>query len=117
MYDSRLFLIGSGLFSLGVISYASFVHGSMIVMAVIYSSPDQMIAFFSAFFGNLAIIGIHATVCILGPVLAVIFIRHAFRNPHISRWRRFLWVPALVSGYGLVFYWYFHILRGNHRSF
>jgi hypothetical protein len=109
MFDSRLFLIGSGAFSLVVILYAGFMHTSLIVM-----SPDQSLLFFSRLFGNPAIIGLHVTVCILGPVPAVMFIVDAFRNSSISKRRRLLWVPATVIGYGLIFYWYFHILHRDH---
>lgn len=112
MNNSRAFMIGSGLLSLVVILYASFMHGTMIVM-FIYSSRDQLLTFSSRLFGNPIIIGLHAIVCIFGAALAIIFMVDAFRNSSIPKLRRLIWVPALACGYGLVFYWYFYVL---HRT-
>jgi hypothetical protein len=114
MNSSRLFLISTGILSLTVVLYASFMHGTLLVMAA--ASPDQMTAFCSRLFGNPAFIGLHVAVCILGPILAILFIVHAFQNPRIPKLHSFLWLPALACGYGLIFYWYLHILHGHRRN-
>lgn len=116
MNGSRLFLIGSGVVSLVVILYASFLHGIMLVLAVTDPSLDQMTAFFSRLLGSPAFIGLHIAICILGPMLAIVFIVHACRNPGISLSQRLVWIPALATGYGLIFYWYLHILHGHRGS-
>ena len=115
MYESRLFLVGSGILSLVVILDAGFLHTSLIVASMIYPTPDQVLDFLTPLLLSPAIVGLHVTVCILGPFLAIMFIGHTFRNPSISKRHRVLWVPALAIGYGLIFYWYFHILHGNRR--
>ena len=116
MNGSRLFLIGSGFVSLIVILYAGFLHGTMLVLAVVDPSLDQMTAFFSRLFGNPAFIGLHVAICILGPMLAIVSIVHACRNPGISLSQKLLWMPALATGYGLIIYWYLHILNGHRGS-
>ena len=56
---------------------------------------------------------VHATVCIGGAVVAMLFIRHAFQNKSLSKRARFLWLLALGCGYGLFFYWAKHIRPGS----
>lgn len=115
MNGSRLFLVGSGVVSLLVILHAGFLHGTMLVLAVSDPSLSRMTTFFSRLFGNPAFIGLHVAVCFLGPMLAIVFIVHACRNPCISLSRRLVWMPALATGYGLILYWYLHILH-RHRG-
>lgn len=56
---------------------------------------------------------VHATVCIGGAIVGLLFIRHAFQNKSLSKRARFLWLLALGCGYGLFFYWATHIRRGS----
>lgn len=81
----------------------------MIVWGLVYPNPTETSALFSSIKEEPIIIALHVVVCLLGPLLAIIFIRHAYRNPQLGQQARGVWAVALVIGYGLIFYWYRYI--------
>jgi hypothetical protein len=112
---SRLFVIGSGLFSVVVFLFCSLAHGILIGGALYYRSSYALSEFISRF-NDPAITVLFIAICIPGAILCIIFLVHAFRNPCISRRHRLLWIPAIAWGYGLIFYWYLHVLHQNRGT-
>ncbi len=110
MYQSRFFLVTAGVFSLVTFIYAAFMHGTLLVASTSYSGFDERFAFTNGLMTP-QLIATHVTICLVGPMLAVILIVHVFRNPKLSFGARIGWAFALVVGYGLIFYWYKHLVH------
>jgi hypothetical protein len=99
----------SGFVSVAVLIYAISIHSLLIVDATTQS--HRLSQLMTPTFGI-----VHGAICISGAVLAIIFIIHICRNPMLTPRRRLLWSVASASGYGLLFYWYHHILNRDVKN-
>lgn len=53
-------------------------------------------------------------VCMSGPAVALAMLDHLIQNQVLSPAWRSIWATAVLAGFGMVFYWYFHLIRTAH---
>jgi type VI protein secretion system component VasF len=58
----------------------------------------------------------HVAVCAGGGATALWMTVHALRNRQLRLWRRVAWAVALAVGFGMIFYWYFHLQSAAPRG-
>src|SRR4051794_37684117 len=78
IYQSRLFLTSVGTMSLIVFLYAAFLHSTLLFLAVVYRAQFHL--YLPQVLSWPPIFGLHVSACQLGPVLAISFIYHVYRN-------------------------------------
>ncbi|MHB9081793.1 MAG: hypothetical protein ACYC3X_30370 [Pirellulaceae bacterium] len=58
----------------------------------------------------------HVSVCLGGGAIALWMMVHALLNRQLRLWRRVVWVVAVAVGFGMIFYWYFHLQSAAPRG-
>lgn len=114
MYKSRQFVIVSGIFSTMVFLYVFTVHATLVTFAVRFPNIYQRIEIQSKLMSHPAMVISFFAICIGGPTLMLTFLNHAFKNSKLTMNAKALWTVALVCGYGLPFYWWWHIQNFSH---
>ncbi len=99
-----------GLVSFATLAYAASVH-ALLLTSTLRGGANRLATLVS----YPALAAMHFAVCLVGGVTAFCMLIHAVRNRRLLPGRRVLWGCAVATGYGMPFYWFFH-LRSTTRN-
>lgn len=109
-FRSKVFVVVSGIVSLFMLLFVAAFHASFIYGMTAHSDNDVQLAWISGFCTT-PIFCCLGLVCVIGPMVSIAMLDHLMQNPRVPVVRRSLWALLIIIGFGMTFYWYFHIFR------
>lgn len=102
--------------AVGAVSLATLVYLLVFFSVVISLQSRDRTNHLDVIMSKPPVAAAHVAVCVGGGATALWMTVHALRNRQLRLWRRVAWAVALAVGFGMIFYWYFHLQSAAPRG-
>ena len=102
--------------AVGAVSLATLVYLLVFYSVMISLQSRGLTNQMDAIMSKPPVTAAHVAVCLGGGATALWMMVHALRNRQLRLWRRVVWAVAVAVGFGMIFYWYFHLQSAAPRG-
>ena len=102
--------------AVGAVSLATLIYLVVFYSVMISLQSRGLTNQMDAIMSKPSVTAAHVAVCLGGGATALWMMVHALRNRHLRLCRLVVWAVAVAVGFGMIFYWYFHLQSADPRG-